>query len=53
MEPIESVHITYTKGTVIALTFQKLFVSFPKENNHQADIKYCPSWLGKEESFSL
>ena len=35
------------------LTFQKSFVSFPKENNPKSDLKCRPLWLGDKKIFSL
>ena len=35
------------------LTFQKLFASFPNENNLKTDLKCRPRRLGDEENFSL
>ena len=35
------------------LTFQKRFVSFPKENNRETYLKCCALWLDDKENFSL
>ena len=37
----------------VQLIFQKLFVSFSKENNHKTDLKCHPPWFSDKEIFSL
>ena len=39
--------------TEFDLTFQRWFVSFSNENNHNSDVKHHPSWLGYKEVFDL
>ena len=33
--------------------FQKLFVSFPNENNRKTDLEFCAPWLLDEENFEI